>query len=492
MIMIGTCIKKLVSLNTMLSRLVLAGLLLVTALPFDSCANRQQRSMKTGPEDIEVEPLDSEERAMMVERVCELLTEYYVFPEVAEECVDLLRTKLKEGVYDGISHPRRFAIALTEDLRSTSSDKHMRIVALFGLASEDEEENRLFEKLGYNHFLQRGNFGFIRAEWKRGNVGYLDLRSFCPVDVAGEKVEAVMSFLSNMDAIIIDLRYEVMGGRPEMVRLITSYFFDKPVLLGRTYFRKDDVMSENWTLDKVKGRRMPDVPLYILTDEDVFSAGESFTYSLQALKRATVIGERTKGGAHITNRFHIGNRFIVSVPWGRAINPVTGTNWEGTGVEPDIHVKSEKALDVALKLARKKAEERRRQRENRDTEAAEELMRGLRESERMFEKGVEDKASDLLNEVMHKGFSSGVISEEFSDDIGYYFLEKGSIHMAIALFKYNATRFPNSYNTYHSLGEAYMKKGETELARINLEKSLAINPRNGWAKKMLREIKASE
>jgi len=486
----GTYIQRAVGLNRVFNGLVRAGLLLVFSVSSGSCVNHQRYSTKAGADDIELEPLDGEERALVVERVCELLTEYYVFPEVARECVDLLRRNLSEGAYEGISHPRRLAIALNDDMRGVSGDKHLRIAALFGQAGEDEERDHLFEKLGHNHFLQRGNFGFIRVEWKRGNIGYLDLRSFCPVDVAGKKVEAVMSFLSNMDAVIIDLRNEVMGGRPEMVQLISSYFFDKPTLLGRTYFRKDDITDENWTLETVKGKRMPHVSLYILTDEDVFSAGESFTYSLQALKRATVIGERTKGGAHITKPFRIGNRFIVRIPWGRAINPITGTNWEGTGVEPDIKVKSKKALDVALKIAGKQAEERRREREARDTEAAEELLRGLRECERMFEEGMGDEASDLLTEVMDDGFSSGVITEEFSDDIGYYLLEKGSMDAAITLFKYNTKRFPDSYNAYHSLGEAYMRKGNSELAITNIEKSLQLNPGNGFAKKMLEELRA--
>ncbi|NIM18113.1 MAG: hypothetical protein GTO45_39595, partial [Candidatus Aminicenantes bacterium] len=421
----------------------------------------------------------AKERKSVVERVSQLLVEKYVFPETAEKCVKHIQSRLSAGAYDKIKNPREFVISLNKDLQSISKDKHMRVVVLFGQSSK--EENPLLDKLSYNHFLQRGNFGFISVKWIKGNIGYLDLRAFCPVDVAGEKVVAVMSFLSNMDAIIIDLRKEVMGGRPEMVQLICSYFFDKPTLLGKTYFRKDDITEENWTLREVQGKRMPDIPLYILTSKNVFSAGESFTYNLQALKRATVIGERTKGGAHITQKIQINDRFVVYVPWGRAINPITGTNWEGVGVEPDIKVKSKNALKVALEMAREEARKRRKEREARDISITKNLGNKLLEIERLFKEEKKGDAISLFKESLEKGVISGTFTEEIIDDIGYYFLENGLVDMSIEAFTFNVERYPKSYNVYHSLGEAYMKKGEKGLAIQNFKKSLEINPWNGWA-----------
>ena len=234
---------------------------------------------------------------------------------------------------------------------------------------------------------------------------------------------------------------------------------------------------------------MPDIPLYILTDKDVFSAGESFTYNLQALKRATVIGETTKGGAHITRSFRISDLFKAKIPWGRSINPITGTNWEGVGVIPDIEVDPDDALDVALEKAREEANKRRKSREDKDVSIVKNLRKKLIESKDLFIKGNTTEAISILNDVLNKGEKSGVLTEEIiNDDIGYYFLENDLTDMAIEAFKFNVAHFPKSYNTYHSLAEAYLKKGEKHLAIENLKKSLEFNPWNGWSTKMLNEI----
>ena len=460
--------------------IVFCCLILTNTISLISCAkDRPSSSEELNPEDCKI----------VIEEVSRLLTEYYVFPDVAEKCINHIESQINSGVYEKAKTPIEFVRKLNKDLQNISKDKHLKVVVLFGMEHSVDEPFQLLDRLGHNHFLKRGNFGWIRVEWLNGNVGYLDLRAFCPLDVAREKIVSAMSFLHHMDAIIVDLRKEVMGGRPETVQYICSYFFDKPTLLGTTYFRKDDITEEWWTLENVEGERMPDIPLYILTDKDVFSAGESFTYNLQALKRATVIGEITKGGAHITKPFRISDLFEVKIPWGRSINPITGTNWEGVGVIPDIEVDPDDALEVALKKAREEANKRRKSKEDKDISIAKNLRRKLIESKDLFIKGDTTKAISILNEVLNKGEESGVLTEEIiNDDIGYYLLNNDLMDMAIEAFKFNVTHFPKSYNTYHSLAEAYLKKGDKHLAIENLEKSLEINPLNIWATKMLNKI----
>jgi hypothetical protein len=460
--------------------LFLCCLILINIILLISCAkDRTSSSEELNPEDCK----------MVVEKVGRLLTKYYVFPDVAEQCINHIESQLNNGVYEKAKRPIEFVRMLNKDLQSISKDKHLKVVVLFGMEHSVDEPFQLLDRLSHNHFLERGNFGWIRVEWLKGNIGYLDLRAFCPLDVSRKKIVAAMSLLSHMDAIIVDLRSEVMGGRPETVQYICSYFFDKPTLLETTYFRKDDITEEWWTLENVEGERMPDVPLYILTDKDVFSAGESFAYNLQALKRATVIGEITEGGAHITMPFRISDVFEAKIPWGRAINPTTGTNWEGVGVIPDIEVDPDDALDVALEKAREEANKRRKSREDKDASIAKNLRRKLIESKDLYIKGNKTKAISILNEVLNKGVKSGVLTEEIiNDDIGYYFLNNDLMDMAIEAFKFNVAHFPKSYNTYHSLAEAYLKKGNNHLAIENLEKSLELNPWNTWATKMLNEI----
>jgi len=327
--------------------------------------------------------------------------------------------------------------------------------------------------------------------WKKDNIGYLEFRAFCSPDVAGEKVRSVMNFLSDMDALIIDLRSLVMGGKPEMVSLISGYFFEEPTLLNRTYFRKENITDENWSY-QVEGIRFPpDIPLYILVNGNVFSAGEAFTYSLQALDRAIVIGERTGGGAHLTKSFRINNRFEAKIPWGRTINPVTGTNWEGTGVIPDFEVKSDTALEIAMEMASVEALKRREIREAKDEALVLKLLEQYKELKELYQKGYAEQATKTLDNLLNDGIYFGLLSEEMIDDFGYYLMENELLDLAFQCFQYNIDHFPESFTLagyYYSLAEAYLEKEDSNQAIVCLKKSLEINPNDKWAEQLLKSI----
>jgi C-terminal processing protease CtpA/Prc len=206
--------------------------------------------------------------------------------------------------------------------------------------SEDEERELV-------ECLADDNFGFTKIERLSGNVGYLDLRNFHDATWAGRTAVAAMNFLANSDALIIDLRNNG-GGEPSMIQLISSYFFKEPVHLNSFYIRDEDRTQQFWSHAHVEGPRMTDIPLYVLTSCNTFSAAEEFTYNMKNLGRATIVGETTGGGAHPVRfvRFS-GLKVGMSLPFGRAINPVTNSNWEGTGVEPDIEVPRDEALNRA-------------------------------------------------------------------------------------------------------------------------------------------------
>ena len=164
-----------------------------------------------------------------------------------------------------------------------------------------------------------------------------------------------MTFLASGDAVILDLRYNG-GGDPSSVLLLCSYFFDEPTRLpdnGTTAWKVRP--ADPWTQPFVAGRRMVDKDLYILTSSRTFSAPEALAYDMQALKRATIVGEQTGGGAHGTTSFAITDHFSARIPFSRAINPVTKSDWEGTGVKPDVAVQADRALLVAHLMALRKA-----------------------------------------------------------------------------------------------------------------------------------------
>jgi C-terminal processing protease CtpA/Prc len=200
-------------------------------------------------------------------------------------------------------------------------------------------------------FQKKANAGFVKVERLAGNVGYLELRGFMHHEAAAEPAAAAMNFLTNTDALIIDLRRNG-GGSPRTVALLCSYFFgEKPVHLNSLYWRKDKRTEEFWTEKYLAGKRYLGKDVYLLTSKRTFSAAEEFCYNLKCLKQATIVGETTGGGAHPGGMAPLGDRFAAFIPTGRAVNPITKTNWEGKGVKPDLAVAADKALETAHQRA---------------------------------------------------------------------------------------------------------------------------------------------
>ncbi len=202
--------------------------------------------------------------------------------------------------------------------------------------------------------MERVNCGFKKAEILEGNIGYLKFDFFADPGVCGPTVVAAMNFLANVDAVIFDLR-ENGGGDPKMVAFVSSYLFAERTHLNDLWTRKGDVTEQYWTDPYVPGKRLDGKPAFVLTSKNTFSGGEEFTNNLKVLKRATIVGETSGGGAHPVRGHRITEHFGIGVPFARAINPVNHTNWEGTGVEPDVKVAAADALSTAEKLAGEKA-----------------------------------------------------------------------------------------------------------------------------------------
>lgn len=291
------------------------------------------------------------EARVVIDSISNKLNNNYIFPEVANKMVAKIKGNLKKGTYKSISNHQEFANTLTKDLQAVSHDKHLRVVydpariaAQQKVVTAEDSIKYLNERIAN---MKRNNFGFKEVAILDGNIGYLDLRSFADTEYAGETAVAAMNFLSNTNAMIIDLRKNG-GGSPSMIQLITSYLYGAdPVHLNNFYWRPTDTHTQTWTLPHVQGKRSPKTPVYILTSKRTFSAAEEFCYNLKNLKRATLIGETTGGGAHPGGTVTATDNFMVWVPTGRAINPITKTNWEGTGVSPHIEAKTEDALTVA-------------------------------------------------------------------------------------------------------------------------------------------------
>jgi hypothetical protein len=305
------------------------------------------------------ETMQPSEHQKVVEGLASSLKDNYVFPEVAQKMSTFLKKRLKEGAYNELSNPVTFATQLTKDIQAISNDLHLRVnfnpEAAMHMNREEDEEGPSGPSPEYLKQAARSNHGFKEVKIMDGNVGYLDLRGFHNPALAGETAAAAMNMLSNAEVIIFDLRQNG-GGDPAMIQLLTSYLYPvhQSVHLNTFYFRPTDEHSQTWTLPYVPGKRNPEAEVFVLTSPYTFSAAEEFTYNLKNLERATIVGETTGGGAHPGGNRPISERFVAFVPTGRAINPITNTNWEGTGVSPHVEVDHEKALDKAYQLAMEK------------------------------------------------------------------------------------------------------------------------------------------
>jgi hypothetical protein len=295
-------------------------------------------------------PIDVATRTRVVEAAAAKLNEYYVFPELAAKMADAARTRLKRGEYDAITDGDAFAARLTEHFREISKDKHLRVMYSPTVLPEGEPGRGPDAAARNRRQLERINCGFEKAERFGPNVGYLKFNMFADPEVCGPVAIAAMNFLSNVDAIIFDLR-DNGGGEPAMIALISSYLFSEPTHLNDLYNRKEDRSTQYWTLPYVPGKKLADKPVFVLTSSRTFSGAEEFTYNLKNLTRATLIGETTGGGAHPVSGHRIDDHFMIGVPFARAVNPISKTNWEGTGVTPDVSAPGAEALDVAKKMA---------------------------------------------------------------------------------------------------------------------------------------------
>ncbi|MCD9878880.1 S41 family peptidase [Streptomyces guryensis] len=283
----------------------------------------------------------------VVDETARLLTEHYVFPEAAEQLAVLLRRRLAEGAYD-VGSAEELGDLVTADLQSVNGDPHLRLKYHPEQVPQGQGEaaaaamRREFEaSLG----------GVPRVELLAGGTALLELGPFLfPLPWSAEPLAAALTLVARAEALILDLRGNG-GGDPDTVAFVCSYLLDERTHLNTMYARVGDRHDQSWTLPHVPGARFGGTkPVHVLTGPRTFSAAEELAYDLQQLGRATVVGETTRGGAHPREGWTVHPNLEATIPVARAVNPVSGTNWEGIGVLPDIPCPASDALDRALAL----------------------------------------------------------------------------------------------------------------------------------------------
>ena len=300
-----------------------------------------------------IDTLDIQSKNMIIDTILKCFEDNYVYQEVALSLKDSIIRRNKEGEYSNITEMKKFLTRMSSDIRKITQDKHISINYI---------ENSEYESGKRKHSLlseqidekKRKNFDFRKVEWLPGNIGYIRFDTFEDPQYAGEIAASAVNFISNCEAIIIDLRYN-HGGEEKMVRYLASYFFAEPTLLNIRYFTKQDSIVQSWTDSYIPGKKLTDKDIYILTSSNTASGAEAFTYILKNYNKATVIGENTSGAAHWADYYYYSTLNLeIKLPVARPINPITKTDWERTGIRPDINISENRSLDKAYIIALEK------------------------------------------------------------------------------------------------------------------------------------------
>jgi retinol-binding protein 3 len=298
--------------------------------------------------------VDAAERKKVIDGVDADLKEFYVEAAVAQQMTDALKAHAAKGDYDAISDGDALAERLTKDLQDVSHDKHLH-VEFNPFKMPPRAEPTPEDEARFHQQMERDNCMFNKVEILPNNIGYIKFDGFMDASFCGPTVVAAIGFVAHTDAVIFDIRQNG-GGQPAMVTMIASYLFDHPTHLIDIYNRKEDSTTQNWTLSYLPGVRLTKQPVFVLTSKRTFSGAEEFAFDLKNQKRATIVGETTGGGAHPVAGHTVADYFTIGVPFAKSLDPVTKTNWEGTGVEPDVKVPAADALTTAEKLAMEKIE----------------------------------------------------------------------------------------------------------------------------------------
>ncbi|MBS0626153.1 MAG: S41 family peptidase [Verrucomicrobia bacterium] len=326
-----------------------------------------RRSLQAAKNDMRFSPLPLKWKERVVSRVVAGVRHLYIDQKLGEKMARVVQEHFVQGKYDLASNPYSFMEGILDDLQSIYPDKHFGVMvhndpipdyspsrSLRTLGNEEltEEQRKYLDSLDMRSDYSKEVDSSIIPDT---NIGYLKVNSFDPATLprTNEILNQAMEKVVGAESLIIDLRANT-GGDPETVAYLASHFLEERQLLNQTYDRsKDKTTSFYADPERVEHHFGTEKKIYVLTSPKTLSGAEEFAYDLQATGRAVVVGQPTSGGAHPTRPFAVDDHFELFIPNEKAINPHTRSNWEGTGVEPDILMPADQALDFAIDQLKK-------------------------------------------------------------------------------------------------------------------------------------------
>ncbi|MEO0731311.1 MAG: S41 family peptidase [Bacteroidota bacterium] len=407
-------------------------------------------------------PVADQEIASIVKSIARLVRANYVDEEVGETIAKHLETTQATGVYTGLTYAA-LGKQLTKDLRAANGDLHL--AAYYHVPQETPTASHLDHKFG--RYGETSNYGFVETTVLEPNIGYLKIAHFTNYAYLSEAKVAVdrsLAILQNVDALILDVR-DNPGGFEDIVAYFVSYFIDgPPVLLQEYYARNTGRTTSISTTRNAPGKKRPDLPLYVLTNEQTGSAAESLAYLLKHLGRAKIVGDTTAGAGNGASSYTVAENFMVQIATVETINQVTKTSWEQVGVRPTIVAADEKALDVATNLAITAARQYRTQREQEYRTLLTAMEAAL---------AAEDKESIVTTLIACQ--EVGLLNEQKINSLGYEYLgPKGKVALAQTIFAVNTDLYPSSPNVFDSYAESLARNGDKKLAIANYAKAVAL------------------
>ncbi|MDM4768483.1 S41 family peptidase [Pelomonas sp. SE-A7] len=294
-------------------------------------------------------PLKPAERAALVEQIGQQLDKEFHDPARVPAALKALKQATLPA------EPEALAQALTQLLQPALQDAHARVVFQSepppGARDEKPDGPPPSREALYRHL----NCGVERVEHYPGNIGYLRLDGMPPPRLCAATMAAALQVVAGADALIIDLRRN-NGGSPAMVQWLASHFLPPKTAMSSVVSIRDKETETMTTEAGLPGPQLTQVPLYLLTSRQTFSAAEHLAYDLQQTRRAQVVGEASGGGANPGGFVPVHPGFALWVSRARSVSPVTGGNWEGTGVKPDLVAEASAARRQAFALALKDLE----------------------------------------------------------------------------------------------------------------------------------------
>lgn len=306
-----------------------------------------------------------DEKKDIIEAVASVLEDYYIGEEMSIKLKKKLLKNLKSGAYKNVKTRDAFAKLIEDQCQEISKDKHIQLGFSPTKSDKNETKTNDNKKKRAGKYDPFENFGFQRVRiFEEKKTGRVKIGVFMGKKEARETIDKIFESFADMESIIIDLR-DCIGGEGEMVNYVMSYFFEaKPIKYSTVYNRNRDIKKDKFTLGPNKipaNKRLLKQKLYILTSNFTFSGGEAFSYHMKHFKRATIVGETTGGGANMCmpvgleiedeDTKSIIGKYEILVPIIKLTNVITGTNWEGVGVKPDVETTADDAWEEAFELA---------------------------------------------------------------------------------------------------------------------------------------------